>query len=93
MHMKDIQIDNRTVYENYIENVFSSTLWGQNISDLHEMYSMMMDKYGVLNWESKWRDLCDGKIVYNKTIIKKKFLLGSLIGYQLMLSPVYGQMH
>lgn len=68
MHMKDIQIDNRTVYENYIENVFSSTLWGQNISDLHEMYSMMMDKYGVLNWESKWRDLCDGKIVYNKTI-------------------------
>lgn len=68
VHMKDIQIDNRTVYESYIENVFSSTLWEQNISDLHEMYSMMMDKYGVLNWESKWRDLCDGKIVYNKTI-------------------------
>ncbi len=68
VHMKDIQIDNYTEYEKYIENVFSSALWEQNIDDFHGMYSIMKDKYGVLNWEPKWRDLCDGKIVYNKTI-------------------------
>lgn len=68
VHMKEIRIDSHTEYEKYIDNVFSSSLWDQYINNFHEMYSIMTDKYGALNWESEWRNLCDGKIVYNKTI-------------------------
>lgn len=65
---REIDIYSQSSYEKYIDKLFKSEEYKKNIIRMKEEYSQMSIKYGMLNWTTEWKKICDGKRVYAKTI-------------------------
>ena len=65
---KEIIITDREEYESYIDFILSCNNYEKIITRVKDQYNIMMEKYDTLHWESNWKQLCDGKIVLNKTL-------------------------
>jgi len=65
---KTIKMDSKDVYNDYINNLFTSPDFSNRIEGLKTVFDEMSDKYSELNWEKDWKDLCTGKEVYTGTV-------------------------
>lgn len=65
---RDINIENQSEYNNYIDGIFSGGQFDEIKEKIKKEYELMMDKYGVLNWTTDWKKICDGKRVFSQTI-------------------------
>ena len=63
---RDIAIGNQNNYEEYIDQVFSGEKFEEYIKQIKDEHQAMMEKYNLLNWNKKWKKLCDGKRVFNQ---------------------------
>lgn len=68
VRQKEIDISNKTNYEQYIDSLLVGEDYMHIIDNTKEKYVHMNERYGVLNWSSGWREVCDGKRVYSQAI-------------------------
>ena len=68
INLKGIKSDSKAVFDTYIDDLFSSVDFTDKIKKLKETYDEMSEKYSESNWNTQWKQLCDGKTVYNQTI-------------------------
>lgn len=72
MNQKDIKtttLISKDSYASYItEKILKSEVFANIENQLLKLYDNCSIKYDDDNWESFWRDLCDGKVVLNKFI-------------------------
>lgn len=64
----DINIENQNKFNGYIDKLMCGDNYNAIINGIKLNYDNMMKQYGVLNWESNWKKICDGKRVYNQTV-------------------------
>lgn len=67
---KDIDISNKANYEKYIDSLFRGKSYSDIIRNIKEKYICMDERYGMLNWLTNWKKVCDGKRVYSQSIVE-----------------------
>lgn len=65
---RDIVIGNQNDYEAYIDKVFSGENFEEYLKQIKNEHQTMMDKYNLLNWNTEWKKLCDGKRVFKQLL-------------------------
>ena len=68
INIRSIKSDSKDLFDTYVDDLFNSTDFTDRIKKLKETYDEMSQKYCESNWNTQWKQLCDGKIVYNQTI-------------------------
>ncbi len=74
---KTIEVNNQDTYNNYIDSVFSSNSITQTVDIIKKNFENIEEINS--NWESEWKNLCDGKIVLNQ--------LKSFLSKELEITP------
>ena len=64
---KDIAVTSREDFISYTATLLSDEIINGFLADMASKFDTMEQKYCSINWDTHWKKLCDGKIVYNKT--------------------------
>lgn len=64
----EINVENKEGFDKYIDELMCGEKYDHIIDEIKSNYDSMMDRYGVLNWQSDWKKICDGKRVYSQTV-------------------------
>lgn len=63
---KAIQSNTSEEYKNYIDRIFNSDKFEYRVCQMKTLYDSAENYFK--EWDNKWKYLCDGKIVFNKTL-------------------------
>lgn len=67
VHQRDIVVSSRDDFASYVATILPQEIIDTFVADMTLKYDSMERKYNSANWDTHWKTLCDGKIVYNQT--------------------------
>ncbi|KAF6563419.1 DUF4435 domain-containing protein [Paenibacillus sp. EKM202P] len=66
----ELQVDTKEGHEAYIKDILSTGKIRELEKELIEHFNSMEEKFSSANWDKNWKELMDGKSVYNKVMSK-----------------------
>lgn len=67
VNQRDVIVTSREAFASYASTIISDEVRENFVNDMKRTFDSMEQKYSSHNWETRWKKLCDGKIVYNNT--------------------------
>ena len=67
VNQKDIAVTSKADFTSYVSNILSTDTIAAFLVQMEQKYDTMEQKYNNDNWNSQWKELCDGKVVFQKT--------------------------
>lgn len=64
---RDIVVTSKEDFSLYVSTILTEDVISTFNSNMSLKYDVMEQKYCSQNWNTQWKDLCDGKIVFNQT--------------------------
>ncbi|MFE4075184.1 hypothetical protein [Peribacillus sp. YIM B13477] len=67
---KDIKVENKTLYNKYIDELYNKQEFLDIKQELLNLFDQMQEFYEGESWENNWHDYMDGKSVFSKVVAK-----------------------
>jgi ABC-type cobalamin/Fe3+-siderophores transport system ATPase subunit len=67
---RDILVDEKARYNEYIDDLFTKQEFLDLKQDLINLFDQMQDTYNGDTWNNNWHNFMDGKSVFNKVVVK-----------------------
>ena len=64
---RDIDVSSKNAFSTYTTSILSQEVIDDFINRMKSKYDIMEQKYCDNNWNTKWKELCDGKTVFQQT--------------------------
>ena len=67
VNQRDIIVSSREEFTSYVSTILSEETINAFIANMTCKFDSMEQTYNSANWNAHWKELCDGKTVYNQT--------------------------
>lgn len=67
VNQRDIIVSSREEFTSYVSTILSEDTINAFIANMTCKFDSMEQTYNSANWNAHWKELCDGKTVYNQT--------------------------
>ncbi len=67
---KDIEVEDKVLYTQYIDDLFTKQEFLNIKKELTNLFDQMQEFYDGENWENNWHDYMDGKSVFGRVVAK-----------------------